>query len=94
MAKHPAGPFTVLISEYRIVPFVDTGDHGAVFQSRHQSAHAAARKLAGIIAGRSKLAKDVCRCISRDFAGQYLIVCGDGSKHALVPFRAAFCAKA
>jgi len=91
--KHPAGPFTVLVSAYRIAPVVDYADHAAVYQSRHRSARAAARRLASVIAGRSGISRDVRRCILPGYAGRYVIVCGDGAKLPLLPFRAAYCAK-
>ena len=90
MTRHPAGPFTVQITEYRIAPAVDVNDFAAIYQSRHRSPQAAARRLASIIAGRSPLAKQVRACISRDFAGRFLIVDGAGTRRALNPFRKTY----
>lgn len=56
-SKHPMGPFTVIVREYRIAPIVDMRDLGAVYLSRHSSAKSAAGRLASIIAGRSKHTK-------------------------------------
>ena len=88
--KHPAGPFTVSVRAYRISPAVDTSRMDGVYTSRHRSAKAAARRLASIISGRSALSVDVKRCIPRDHAGSFSIVCGDGTRLALNPFRERF----
>jgi hypothetical protein len=88
--KHPAGPFSVIVRAYRLSPYVNTMDRSAVYISRHRSANGAARRLAQLISGRTKLSVDCRRAIPRDFAGQYLIACGDGTELALNPFRAKF----
>jgi hypothetical protein len=88
--KHPAGPFTVLVSAYRISPTVDVRDTAAVYQSRHRCATAAARRLAQIIAQRTRLSADIQRCIPRDYSGRYVIVIGDGRKLTLRSFREEF----
>jgi hypothetical protein len=83
--------FTVTISAYRIAPRVDSADTVAVYSSPHRSPHAAARKLASIIAGRSRLSRQVRDAIPCDYAGKYMIRTPSGSAFALRPFRMVHC---
>jgi hypothetical protein len=91
MRRHPAGPFRVSITCYRIAPLVDTRDTAQVYSSFHRSSHAAGRRLASIIRGKTYLARNVRRCMPHCFAGSYMIECGDGTKYSLNNFRARFC---
>lgn len=90
MHKHPAGPFTVRVELVDLSPG-RVGQHsGVVFTSRHRSADGASRRLAQVIARRTKLAASIDRAIPKGFQGRYTIQAGDGQKYALLPFRAKF----
>jgi hypothetical protein len=93
MTKHPAGPFRVSVTCYRIAPLVDTRDTAQIYSSFHRSPHAAGRRLASIIREKTNLARDVRRCMPRDYAGKYMIETGSGTKYALNDFRAKFCSE-
>lgn len=86
--RHPAGPFTVRVSSYSLDSHRVGQWTGAIYHSRHRSAKGAARRLATIITGKSKLAREVRACIARGDAGQYIIETGAGQRFALKPFRA------
>lgn len=91
-AKHPAGPFTVRVSIYSTQPGpAFLCDKGQIYSSRHSSPVAAARRLACIIAQRTKFADDVNRRIPMLCAGRYIIEAGDGTKRSLVEHRLTFC---
>jgi len=91
-AKHPAGPFTVRVTAYSVQPGPPfLVDRGQIYSSRHASPAAAARRLACIIARRTKFAQDVNRCIPMHCAGRYTIEAGDGQKRSLNEHRRAFC---
>lgn len=93
MANHPAGPFTVRITLYSLAVGDIGKDKAQVYSSRHRSPYAAARRLATLINRKTKLARGVADCTPREHGARYVVECGDGTPHALNPFRAAFCKK-
>lgn len=89
--KHPAGPFTVRVSAYSVSMNDFLADRGLIYHSRHRSPYAAGRRLAQVIAGRTKLSRDIQACILAGCAGRYVIESGDGTKRSLIEHRTAFC---
>lgn len=89
MAKHPAGPFTVLVRAYSLEAGRVGADRHCIYHSRHRSPHGAARRLASIIAGKSQLARD-CRAAAPRQGLQMVITGGDGTARALNAHRATF----
>jgi hypothetical protein len=81
------GPFAVTVTAYSTAAGEVGRDLAPVFVSRHRSAKAAARKLASLIAKRTKAAREVHRRIPMNAAGAFMIETADGRSFALNPFR-------